>query len=144
VKRLNVANGYSIKEAAKSAGLTEDTIRYYEKIGLLPRAERKENKHRVYRLEDVDTMKLITCLKKTGMPLDDMKPFLKLSSDADITEFPELHDMMLSHKKKIISQIDSLQQVVDFIDAKLSKQVAEDPACSLSGENIRMPLGSAR
>ncbi|OBZ13634.1 MULTISPECIES: MerR family transcriptional regulator [Bacillales] len=141
---MNEANGYSIKEAAVRAGLTGDTIRYYEKIGLLPRAERKQNQHRVYRLEDVDTMKLITCLKKTGMPLEDMKPFLNLSSDADITEFPELHDMMLNHKNKIISQIDSLQQVVDFIDTKLSKQMAEEQACSLSGENVRMPLGSAK
>lgn len=57
---------FSIKETSEQAGLSEDTIRYYEKIGLLPRAERKVNRHRVYRLEDIHTMKLITCLKKQG------------------------------------------------------------------------------
>lgn len=55
---------FSIKETSEQAGLSEDTIRYYEKIGLLPRAERKANRHRVYRPEDIHTMRLITCLKK--------------------------------------------------------------------------------
>ncbi|MGQ3482036.1 MerR family DNA-binding transcriptional regulator [Paenibacillus sp. TY11] len=53
---------YSIKETSEQTGLSKDTIRYYEKIGLLPRAERKTNRHRLYRPQDVHTMKLITRL----------------------------------------------------------------------------------
>ncbi|OML67151.1 MerR family transcriptional regulator, partial [Salmonella enterica subsp. enterica serovar Enteritidis] len=41
-------NAYSIKQASKKTGLTEDAIRYYEKIGLLPYAKRKRNGHRIY------------------------------------------------------------------------------------------------
>ena len=40
---------YTIKQIAEQTGISEDTIRYYEKIKLLPRADRKENGHRVYR-----------------------------------------------------------------------------------------------
>lgn len=58
---------FSIKETSEQAGLSEDTIRYYEKIGLIPRAERKPNRHRVYRSEDIHTMKLITCLKNRNV-----------------------------------------------------------------------------
>lgn len=60
--------GYSIKVASELTGITEDTIRYYEKIGLLPRAQRKGNSHRVYSDGDIETMKLITCLKKRECP----------------------------------------------------------------------------
>ena len=44
----DLQQGYSIKETAERTGMSEDTIRYYEKIGLLPRAKRKGNSHRIY------------------------------------------------------------------------------------------------
>jgi MerR family copper efflux transcriptional regulator len=76
---MNEVNEFSIKQTSEQTGLTGDTIRYYEKIGLLPRAERKANGHRMYHSDDITTMKRITCLKIAGMSLDDMKPFLNLS-----------------------------------------------------------------
>jgi Predicted transcriptional regulators len=110
---------FTIKQTAEQTGITEDTIRYYEKIALLPRAERKDNGHRIYRREDIDTIRLIVCLKKTGMPLEEMRPFLTVSADADPAEYPELVERLRSHRTNIVNQIASLQQVVDFIDMKL-------------------------
>ncbi|UJF32538.1 MerR family transcriptional regulator [Paenibacillus hexagrammi] len=110
---------FTIKETAIQTGLSEDTIRYYEKIGLLPRAERKQNKHRVYHAEDIETMRIVTCLKKTGMSLDSMKPILQLSQDGNLGEYSELTPLLQEHKKKIEQQISSLQQIVDFIDGQL-------------------------
>ncbi|CAH1201417.1 hypothetical protein PAECIP111893_01606 [Paenibacillus plantiphilus] len=112
---------FTIKQTAKETGISEDTIRYYEKIALLPRAERKDNGHRIYRQEDIDTIQLLSCMKKTGMPLDEMRPFLAVSTDADPAEYPELVELLRSHRENIVSQIASLQQVVDFIDMKLEK-----------------------
>ncbi|MCZ8523017.1 MULTISPECIES: MerR family transcriptional regulator [Paenibacillus] len=112
---------YTIKQTAELTGITEDTIRYYEKIALLPRAERKDNGHRIYRREDIQTIRLIACLKKTGMPLEEMRPFLAVTADADPAEFPELVERLRSHREHIVGQIASLQQVVDFIDMKLEE-----------------------
>ncbi|MEF2968691.1 MerR family transcriptional regulator [Paenibacillus sp. M1] len=112
---------FTIKQTARQTGISEDTIRYYEKIALLPRADRKENGHRIYRQEDIDTIRLISCLKKTGMPLEEMRPFLAVSADADPAEYPELVEHLRSHRENIVSQIASLQQVVDFIDMKLEE-----------------------
>lgn len=112
---------YTIKQTAEKIGITEDTIRYYEKIALLPRAERKENGHRIYRQEDINTIRLIACLKKTGMPLEEMRPFLAVSADTDPAEYPELVERLTSHRKNIVRQIASLQQIVDFIDMKLEE-----------------------
>ncbi|CAM3567640.1 MerR family transcriptional regulator [Paenibacillus lupini] len=112
---------YTIKQSAEQTGITEDTIRYYERIALLPRAERKENGHRIYRQEDINTIRLIACLKKTGMPLEEMRPFLAVSADTDPAEYPELVELLTSHRKNVVSQIASLQQVVDFIDMKLEE-----------------------
>ena len=112
---------FTIRQTAKQTGISEDTIRYYEKIALLPRADRRDNGHRVYQQEDINTIRLIACLKKTGMPLEAMRPFLMVSTDADPAEYPELVENLRSHRENIVSQIASLQQVVDFIDMKLEE-----------------------
>lgn len=110
---------FTIKKTAEQTGTSEDTIRYYERIALLPRADRKDNGHRIYRRKDIDAIRLVSCLKKTGMSLEEMRPFLAVSTDADPAEYPELAERMRSHREYIVSQIASLQQVVDFIDMKL-------------------------
>lgn len=112
---------YTIKQIAEQTGISEDTIRYYEKIKLLPRADRKENGHRLYRKEDIYMFKLISCLKKTGMPLEAMRPFLAASANTDSVEYTELVDQLRSHRENILNQISSLQQIVDFIDIKLKE-----------------------
>lgn len=112
---------YTIKQTAGQTGISEDTIRYYEKIKLLPRVPRKENGHRSYREEDINTIRLVSCLKKTGMPLEEMRPFLTVSADADPADYPELVERLMSHRENIVDQIASLQQVLDFIDMKLEE-----------------------
>ncbi|WP_044479519.1 MerR family transcriptional regulator [Paenibacillus antibioticophila] len=123
---------FTIKQTAEQTGMTEDTIRYYEKISLLPRAERKDNGHRIYRQEDIETIQLLGCLKKTGMPLEEMRPFLSVSKDSDPADYPELVELLRSHRENIAAQINSLQQVVDFIDMKL-KEGKYRRDCSVGG-----------
>lgn len=140
----DIDHGYSIKETAERTGITEDTIRYYEKIGLLPRAQRKGNSHRIYSDQDLETMKLVTCLKKTGMSLDAIRPYLHLSLDSDLSSYPELHEMILNHKQKILEQIASLQQIVDFIDTKIELGNLGPQKCELTGDTKKMPARSKR
>ncbi|PQP87499.1 MerR family transcriptional regulator [Paenibacillus sp. AR247] len=131
-----MTDAYTIKEAAEHTGIPEETIRYYERIGILPHAERKPNRHRVYRPKDLETMQLVTCLKKTGMPLEEMKPFLKLSVGDDISEHPELHGLILEHRAKIREQMDSLQQILDFIDSQVIG-TAPEAECGLADQPKR-------
>ncbi|MEJ8305884.1 MerR family transcriptional regulator [Saccharibacillus sacchari] len=123
--RADTANvetmGYTIKQTSELTGLPEDTIRYYEKIGLLPRAKRRANSHRIYAPEDVQTMKLIVCLKKTGMSLDEMKPYLDMSRQGDLAATPEAFERIREYRANVLEQISSLQTVVDFIDLKLAQ-----------------------
>lgn len=114
-------SAFTIKQTAKLTGISEDTIRYYEKIMLLPRAERKDNGHRVYRKDDIYTLKLISCLKKTGISLEAMRPFLAVSADSHPAENPDLVDQLRDQREAIVNQISSLRQLVDFIDKKLEE-----------------------
>ncbi|CAN7532935.1 MerR family transcriptional regulator [Paenibacillus sp. LjRoot56] len=136
---MSEAAGFSIKEAAEQSALSEDTIRYYEKIGLLPQADRKKNRHRIYRPEDLQVMQLITCLKKTGMSLDEMKPFLGLTYDSDLTEHPDLQVKLEQHRENIQHQINSLQMIIDVIDAKMTSGSMMPDACELAETTKRIP-----
>ncbi|GBF74828.1 MerR family transcriptional regulator [Paenibacillus sp. 598K] len=121
---------YTIKQAAERSGLSEDTIRYYEKIKLLPSPERTSGGHRAYRQANLEQMKLIVCLKKTGMPLEEMKPFLEAEPD-NPQAYPELYELMLEHRERICQQIEALQQVVSVIDIRLAAGVTKTPGCAV-------------
>lgn len=60
----------TISEVSEKYGLTADTLRYYERIGLLPRVARKANGVRDYRQEDCQMIGFIKCLRGAGMPVD--------------------------------------------------------------------------
>ena len=64
-----------------------------------------------------------------------MKPYLHMSMDSNLDEFPEEREMLVSHRTKIEAQIASLQQVVDFIDEKLNKRSLFPDECPITGEN---------
>lgn len=126
---MNEERRYTIAEATARTGLSGDTIRYYEKIGLLPAPGRKANGHRYYDDQSIATMKLLLCLKKTGMSLEEMKPFLGLSLDGDFNDYPELFDKILNHRAKIQQQMDDLGQVLAFIDEKIRNASMANTGC---------------
>ncbi|MGG1519423.1 MerR family transcriptional regulator [Paenibacillus oryzisoli] len=111
---------FSIKGMSRKTGLTEDALRYYEKIGLLPRAKRKENGRRVYHEEDMQLMELIICLKKMGVPLKNIKEFASLSYVEDIVSVPELYEKVLMYRERIQTQVDHLQKILSVLDYKIS------------------------
>lgn len=122
---MNTEQTFTIKQTAELTGFSEDTIRYYEKIKLLPQAARKDNGHRVYHQQDIQTIRLIVCLKKTGISLEAMKPFLRVSADADPAGYLELTEELRHQRQNIVSQISALQQIVNFIDTKLEEGIPD-------------------
>ncbi len=99
---------YILKQAATLSGLSKDTILFYEKTGLLPTIARNEIGHRMYSQQDVDTLHLIACLKKTGMSLEDIKSYLQI----DVSE--DRYQMLHTHKEKLQQQLLELQNVIDI------------------------------
>ncbi|MDO3411575.1 MerR family transcriptional regulator [Saccharibacillus sp. CPCC 101409] len=137
----STAEGYSIKETAQQTRLSEDTIRYYEKIGLLPRARRKENRHRIYGEEEIRVMKLIGCLKKTGMPLDEMKPYLDMARTGDLSGTPENYERFRAYRQTVLEQIAELQSVVAFMDLKLEQgSLMQRRTCDEPESELGLPI----
>ena len=64
---------YTVGEMAKKIGVAPSTLRYYDKEGLLPFVERSEGGMRMFKDADYEFLKIIGCLKSTGMQLKDIK-----------------------------------------------------------------------
>ena len=108
---------YTIKQAAEIANVTPATLRYYDKQGLLPFIERKESGYRIFSEEDIAMLQVIKCLKKSGMPIKDIRKFSKWVQMGDAS-LQERYEMFLERKHTVEAQIAGLQETLDFISYK--------------------------
>ncbi len=107
-----------ISEISERSGLSIHTLRYYEKEGLLINISRNESGRRVYSETDLEWLTWIQRLKSTGMSLDDIKHFseLRLIGDSSI---PDRKNMLISHSKKLKSDIQRLKEELDIVEYKV-------------------------
>lgn len=76
---------YSVGEMAKKLNVEPSTLRYYDKEGLLPFVERSSGGIRMFQDSDFEWLSIIECLKKTGMPIKEIKHFIDWCIEGDST-----------------------------------------------------------
>lgn len=79
----------NIRQAASASGLSADTIRFYEKKGVLPRPPRRENGYRAYTDGHVETLRLARGLRDLGLPLSDVAEILPVAHDGTCGDLRE-------------------------------------------------------
>ncbi|MGN0480877.1 MAG: MerR family transcriptional regulator [Lachnospiraceae bacterium] len=108
---------YTIKEISEMLNIPATTLRYYEKEGLLPEIERKASGYRVFDDEDVAVLKVIECLKKTGMSIKDIRNYSQLAAQGDST-LATRYDMILERRSAVERQIKELEETLAFVNNK--------------------------
>ncbi|MFD2702649.1 MerR family transcriptional regulator [Paenibacillus shunpengii] len=108
---------YTISEVAKELNLTPYTLRYYDKEGLLPFVERTAGGKRLFKESDMESLKIIECLKSTGMPIKEIKSFIDWCSDGDAT-LQQRHDMFIERKATVEAQMEELKRTMEVIEHK--------------------------
>ena len=108
---------YTIKQVADLMNVTPVTLRYYDKQGLLPFVGRTEAGYRMFSDDDLGMLRVIDCLKKTGMPIKDIQQFSKWVQMGDAS-LQERYDMFLERKKTVEAQIEELQNTLKFVEHK--------------------------
>ena len=110
---------YSIAEAAAAVGLTPDTLRYYERDGLMLRpVGRSATGHRRYDQADLTWIELLTCLRGTGMPIRDVRRYAELVRAGDGTEEQRL-ELLRAHRAHVLAQLAEVQEHLGAIDRKI-------------------------
>ncbi|WP_279356625.1 MerR family transcriptional regulator [Methylobacterium indicum] len=114
-----------IGELAARSGLTAHTLRYYERIGLLPYADRNRSSHRDYDASILTWIGFLTRLKTTGMPIREMVRYAALRNDGPATE-TERREMLERHRTRVRAHLAELQESLLVLDAKIAGYAGAD------------------
>ncbi len=108
---------YTVGEMAKKLGVAASTLRYYDQEGLLPFVERSSGGMRMFKESDYEWLQIIECLKKTGMPLKDIRSFVLMAMAGDETIEPRLA-LIRKQQDSVRHQISQLQETLETLDFK--------------------------
>lgn len=108
---------YTVGEMAKILNIAPSTLRYYEKEGLLPFVERSGGGIRLFKDSDHEMLKVINCLKQTGMSLKEIKLFVQMIIEGDKTINDRLQ-LFLKQREAVKKQMEDLQKTLDILDFK--------------------------
>lgn len=117
---------YSMKEACKMTGLTYDTLKYYCNEGLVPNVKRDKNNYRIFNDKDITWINSLSCLKKCGMSIHEMREYLNLclKGESSIPKRKEILNIKLKEleqkKKEIDESIEYINWKHNFYDDVLS------------------------
>ena len=110
----------TIQEAAERTDLSAHTLRYYERVGLLPTVERATNGHRRYSKRDLSWIEFVKRLRSTGMPIADVQRYVDLMQQGDATVAARL-EIMESHRRRLKARIEELSGFLVKIEGKVRR-----------------------
>jgi DNA-binding transcriptional MerR regulator len=118
---------YSPGEVADKTGFTLDTLRYYERIGLLDAVARTSGGQRLFTDEDIAWLSTLRCLRDTGMPIAKMLRYAELSRDE--TTAAERLALLEEHDREVGERMAQLQAQRAHVQAKIRwyRSIAEEP-----------------
>lgn len=122
----------TISEVSAKYGLSADTLRYYEKIGLLPRVARKANGVRDYQQEDCQMIEFVKCLRSAGMPVEALIEYFALMKQGKATnrqrrQMLVTQQEVLKKKQKALEEtLQRLESKIAFYDREIQTEEAEE------------------
>jgi DNA-binding transcriptional MerR regulator len=108
---------YTPGQVAEKTGFSLDTLRYYERIGLLDGVSRNPGGRRVYGDDDVNWLSILRCLRDTGMPIARMRRYADLSRDERTVA--ERLALLEEHDREVGQRIETLQTQRERIRDKI-------------------------
>ena len=108
---------YSMKETCEQVGMSYQTLKFYCNEGLIPNVQRNKNNYRIFDDDNIKWIKSLTCLKKCGMSINEMKTYLNLCLQGEST-IPERKSMLNEKKKDLELKKKEIEDSMAFIDWK--------------------------
>lgn len=110
----------TIKEVSEKYGLSQDTLRYYEKIGVIPPVTRTSGGIRNYTEKDIGWVENAVCMRKAGLPVEVIAEYCRLFSMGDSTIGARL-ELLTEQRKKLIEQKEQLETEISRLDYKIGR-----------------------
>lgn len=113
----------TIKQVCQRYGLTQDTLRYYEKIGVIPPVHRSASGIRDYDEHDLGWVENAVCLRKAGVPVESIAEYVKLYQAGEET-FAARRDLLSHVLADLMEQRSQLDAAIQKLTYKVSRYEA--------------------
>lgn len=112
--------GLTIKQVSEQFDISEDTLRYYEKIGIIPPVTRTQNGHRSYEQKDIDWVAHTKCMRQAGLSVEFLLQYLDLYQEGDAT-IPQRLELLKTQQKILLEQQEKLKETLEHLSYKISR-----------------------
>ena len=108
---------YTMMQVCRTLDMTYQTLKFYCNEGLVPNVKRDSNNRRIFDERDVKWIKDLTCLKKCGMSIQEMKEYLQLCLQGEAT-IPRRQELLAKKQEELRASIRELEDSIAYIDFK--------------------------
>jgi DNA-binding transcriptional MerR regulator len=107
-----------IAEVSEQYGISTDTLRYYERAGLIPPVNRNESGIRDYNELDLRRVEFIKCMRSAGLPVEVLIEYVALVQQGDKT-IEARKEILKEQREKLVSRMKEMQKTLDILDHKI-------------------------
>lgn len=107
---------YTIGQVSEMFGLPISTLRYYDKEGLFPEMKRESGIRR-FSEKELEALRVIECLKKSGLEIKDIKQFMQWCAEGSET-YPLRKELFIKQKAAVEAELEHMNQVLDMLKFK--------------------------
>ena len=107
-----------IAEVSEQCDMSPDTLRYYERVGLIPPVNRTESGIRDYDEIDLKRVEFIKCMRSAGLPIDILIEYYGLVQQGDDT-IKARKEILQNQREQLVAKMNEIQKTLDLVDHKL-------------------------
>jgi len=109
-----------IADVSKKYELSADTLRYYERIGLIPEVNRNKSGIRDYTEEDCRWVEFIKCMRNAGLPIEVLIEYVTLFQKGDET-IQARKELLIEQRKQLIEKMEDMKKTMERLDYKIER-----------------------
>ncbi len=110
----------TIKEVSEKFGISQDTLRYYERVGMIPHVTRTAGGIRNYQESDLGWVEMALCMRSAGLPIEAMIEYVRLFQEGDET-IPARLQLLLDQREALIEQKAQIDTTLKRLNYKISR-----------------------
>ncbi len=125
-----------IAEVANRYGVSVDTIRYYERIGLIPHVTRRPNGIRDFTEYDCGWVEFIRCMRESGVQIEALVDYVALFQEGEHTAAARL-DILVEQREKLAAKLEEMAATVKRLDGKIASYQKDGSCSEIGDERLR-------
>ncbi len=110
----------TITEVSRKYGLSADTLRYYERVGLIPKVNRNRSGVRNYTQEDCNWVEFIKCMRGAGLPIEVLIDYVEMFQQGDSTVNAR-KELLIDQRKALAEKIEEMKKTLARLDYKIDR-----------------------